>query len=60
MHCTLEDMETLTSPWDKGPEAWRKSVRAGCEALQQAIIAEGAYQPGSLQQLLVSSSLPNN
>lgn len=54
VRCTLEDVETLTSPWDKSPEAWRKSVRAGCEALRQAIISEGAYQPGSLQQFLVS------
>jgi hypothetical protein len=54
VRCTLEDVETLTSPWDKSPEAWRKSVRAGCEALRQAIISEGAYQPGSLQQSLVS------
>ena len=57
VRCTLEDVETLTSPWDKSPEAWRKSVRAGCEALRQAIISEGAYQPGSLQQFLVSITL---
>ena len=60
VRCTLEDVETLTSPWDKSPEAWRKSVRAGCEALRQAIISEGAYQPGSLQQFLVSVNSPPN
>lgn len=48
-------METLSGHWDKTPEGWRKSVRAGCEALRQAILSDGCYQPGSLQQFLVGA-----
>ena len=53
LRCKLEDVETLSGHWDRSPEGWRKSVRAGCEALRQAIISDGCYQPGSLQQFLV-------
>ncbi len=56
LRCKLEDVETLSGHWDRTPEGWRKSVRAGCEALRQSIISDGAYQPGTPQQFLVGAS----
>ena len=55
--CTLEDVATLTSHWDKFPEAWRASVRQACEVLRQAIVRSGLYSPGPLQHFLVGALL---
>ncbi|BDA42915.1 probable histone-lysine N-methyltransferase Smyd1 at C-terminar half [Coccomyxa sp. Obi] len=60
LRCKLEDVETLSGHWDKSPEGWRKSVRAGCESLRQTILSDGRYQPGSLQQFLDLAAIINN
>lgn len=54
--CGLEDVGTLAAHWDAFPEAWRASIRAGCEVLRDALARAGAYTPGTLQQLQVRRS----